>query len=297
MMIKKIKLKFFLRKWKGVIGFSILVILIVGGVIFSIIKERKKTVAIVNGYRITIDELKEKISSSPEFYKEYAVFDLKSVVEDYINQILLYQHAKKYERKLRKKVEPKMKNYYMEILTYEFVENILKDKIKISDEEISNYYNTHLQEFIVPEKVQLSEIVVDTKEKADGILDRLKMGESFEKIAETESISPTREKRGGIGWIEIEKLDPQIASLVSEMKPGEILANIIKTEMGYHIIKLTGKTEKRILTLDEATPLIKDLLISQKKKAEVENLMKKLKEKSKIKIYSDMIEKLKEKIK
>lgn len=297
MRIKIIKLKFFFRKRKVPVISGFIVLLIFGVIFFAIIKERERTVAIVNGYRITIDDIIEKITSSPEFYREYAYIDPKGVIDDYINQIILFQHAKKYERKLRKEIEKKMKNYYMEVLTQAYVEKILSNKIKVSDEEISNYYNTHLGEFVIPERVQISEIVVETKEKANEILERLKMGESFEKIAETESIAKTREKRGEIGWIEVEKLNPEVASLISQLKPGEILANIIKTEIGYHIIKLTGRTEKRILTLQEATPMIRNLLIAQKKKIEVENLMNQLKEKSRIKIYPNAIEKIKGKIK
>jgi peptidyl-prolyl cis-trans isomerase C len=297
MKIKIIKFKFFWRKWRVIIILGSLILFVIISTILYILVEKRKVVAVVNGYKITIDDIENKIKSSPEFYREYAYFDPNSVIDDYINQVLLFQYAKRYERKLRKKIENEMKNYYMEILTHAFVENILSNQIKISDEEISNYYNNHLNEFVIPERVQISEIVVDTKEKADEILNRLKLGESFEEIAEKESIAPTREKRGEIGWIEVEKLNPEVASLLSKVKPGEILANIIKTEMGYHIIKLTGRTEKRILTLSEATPIIKNLLLSQKKKVEVENLMKKLKEKSKIVKYSDKIEIIKERIK
>ncbi|MCM8772286.1 MAG: peptidyl-prolyl cis-trans isomerase [Candidatus Omnitrophica bacterium] len=291
------KIKVFFSKWKSLILSLTIFILILGVAIFSIIMEKRKTVAVVNGYRITIDALVEKIKNSPEVYKEYSLIDPKIVIDDYINQILLFQYAKKYERKLRKKIESKMKNYYMEILTHEFVENILANKIKITEDEIKNYYNSHLEEFVVPERVQISEIVVSTKEKADEILERLKNGESFEKIAETESISSTREKRGEIGWIEVEKLEPEIASLIMNLKPGEVLANIIKTEMGYHIIKLTGRTEKRIMTLEEALPLIKNILLSQKKKIEVENLIKDLRGKGKVTINQDIIDVIKEKIK
>jgi peptidyl-prolyl cis-trans isomerase C len=297
MKIKIIKFKFFWRKWRVIIILGSLILFVIISTILYILVEKRKVVAVVNGYKITIDDIENKIKSSPEFYREYAYLDPNSVIDDYINQVLLFQYAKRYERKLRKKIENEMKNYYMEILTHAFVENILSNQIKISDEEISNYYNNHLNEFVIPERVQISEIVVDTKEKADEILNRLKLGESFEEIAEKESIAPTREKRGEIGWIEVEKLNPEVTSLLSKVKPGEILANIIKTEMGYHIIKLTGRTEKRILTLSEATPIIKNLLLSQKKKVEVENLMKKLKEKSRIVKYSDKIEIIKERIK
>jgi len=75
MRIKIIKLKFFFRKRKVPIisGFIVLLIFVV--IFFAIIKERERTVAIVNGYRITIDDIIEKITSSPEFYREYAYID------------------------------------------------------------------------------------------------------------------------------------------------------------------------------------------------------------------------------
>lgn len=260
-------------------------------------KERKEVVAVVNGWKITYDDILTKLKSSPDFYIEYIKENPKQIVDDYINEIILFQIAKKYERKFRKEIKNRMKNYYIKTLTEEFVEKELTRKIKISEDEIKEYYNSHLQDFVIPEKVRLYEIVVDTKRKAENILKRLSLGESFEKIAERESISENRKNGGDIGWIEVEKLDPEIASLVVKMNPGEILANVIKTEMGYHIIKLAGKTEKRILTLAEATPSIISILKAQKKKNEVERLIKKMKEKSKIQLFPGRIENLKERLK
>ena len=296
MKITIIKIKFFWKKWKIAIIIGILILFVIAlGVLYLFI-EKRKVVVVVDGYKVTVDDIVNKIKSSPDFYKEYTFYDLNTLIDDYINQILLFQYAKKFERKLRKKIEMEMRNYYMEILTHTFVEEIIAPKIKISDEEILSYYNTHLNEFVIPEKIQISEIVVNSKEKAEEILNRLRLGESFEEIAEKESITSTKEKRGEIGWIEVEKLNPEVASLLSNVKPGEIVANIIKTEIGYHIIKLTGRTERKVLTLSEATPIIKNLLLTQKKKIEVENLIARLKEKSKIKKYSEKIEIIKEKI-
>lgn len=300
MKIEILRLKIRFKKLKKIIRIFVFSLFFIGILFFAIlmiIREKKKVVAVVNGQKITIEDIITKIENSPEIYKEYALIDPKVVVEDYVSQVLLFQYAKKYEKRIKKKIEKKVQNYYMEILTQQFVDDVLVKRINISDKEIEDYYNSHLSEFVIPEKVQLFEIVTDTKEKADGILKRLELGESFEKIAETESIAPTRVKRGEIGWIEIDKLEPEIASLVREMRPGEILGNIIKSEMGYHIIKLTGKTDRRILTLQEATPMIKNMLLSQKKKQEVENLMKKLKEKSKVEIYPNVIEQIKERFK
>jgi peptidyl-prolyl cis-trans isomerase C len=77
------------------------------------------------------------------------------------------------------------------------------------------------------------------------------------------------------------------------MTPGDILADIVKTEAGYHIIKLAGKTESMMLTLEDASPRIREMLVSFKKKGEVDALISKLKANSRTKVYSGKIERLK----
>ena len=66
----------------------------------------------------------------------------------------------------------------------------------MKDEEVGEYYNTHLEEFLIPEKVRLIEIVLSTQERAENIRKRISAGESFEWIAVNESISPSKEAAG-----------------------------------------------------------------------------------------------------
>jgi len=288
--IIKIKLP---PKYNRILFIGGLIIIFAGFIYFLIYFKNRNVVAVVNGYPITMKDILVEVDSSPSVYKETLEIDPKSVVEEYINQILLFQEAKRYERRLKKDIDDLMKNYYIKILTKEYVDKILTERIKVTDEEIAEYYNTHLEEFLIPEKVRLFEIVLPTQQAAESVRRRLSLGESFEMIAMNESISASKEKAGDLGWIDIRKLEPEIASLVSKMTPGDILANIIKTESGYHILKLAGRTESRMLTLQEASPQIREMLVSFKKKGEVDSLMAELKEKGKIKIYPQKIEKLK----
>lgn len=291
-MKKMIKIKL-PKKYNRILLIGGLIIIFVGLIYFLIYFKNRNVVAVVNGYPITMKDILVEVDSSPSVYKETLEIDPKSVVEQYINQILLFQEAKRYERRLKKDIDDLMKNYYIKILTKEYVDKILTERIKVTDEEIAEYYNTHLDEFLIPEKVRLFEIVLPTQQAAESVRRRLSLGESFEMIAMNESISASKEKAGDIGWIDVRKLEPEIAALVSRMTPGDILANIIKTEAGYHILKLAGKTESRMLTLQEASPQIKEMLVSFKKKGAVDSLMAELKEKGKIKMYPQKVEKLK----
>ncbi|MCX8082947.1 MAG: peptidyl-prolyl cis-trans isomerase [bacterium] len=283
------------KKARNILIISGAVIIFFGLIYLILFLKNRNVVAVVNGYPITIKDILVEVESSPSLYTEMLETDPKSVVETYVNQILLFHEAKRYERRLKRNVDDIMKNYYIKVLTKEYVDKVLTERIKVTDEEITEYYNTHLEEFLIPEKVRLSEIVLPTQEKAENVRRRLSLGESFEMIAVNESISASREKAGDLGWIDIRKLEPEISTLISRITPGDILGDIIKTESGYHIIKLAGKTESRMLTLEEAKPSIKEMLISFKKKGEVERLMSELKGKSRIKIYLEKIDRLKSK--
>lgn len=297
---KILRLKNFFKKYIKKILFFIFVIFIIFLVIQSFLyvkRLKKNTIAIVNGYRITFDDILTKLETSPSFYKEYLKIDPKFFIDEYINHILLFQKAKKYEQKYEKEINNKLKNYYIDLLVNIYVDREITKKIKVSEEEIKDYYNNNINDFVIPEKVHLYEIVTDSKEKARNILTRLSMGESFEEIAEKESISESAKDGGNLGWIDVSKLEPEIASLVTKIKPGQILANVFKSDIGYHIIKLAGKTDRRILSLDEAKQSIINILKTQKKKKEVKKIMKEIREKSKIQIFPNKVELLKERLK
>jgi peptidyl-prolyl cis-trans isomerase C len=258
-------------------------------------KGRGNVIAVVNGRPITVTDILVETELSPEFYKETLITDPDSVLEEYINQILLFGEAKKYERELGKKVQSRMRNHYIKELTSAYVETKLVEDIKISEEVIAEHYNSHLEDFVIPERVRLLEIVVSTQRAAEDVLRRLSMGESFETLVARESIAKTRENGGDIGWIDVRKLEPEVTALVTRINSGDILANPIRSEAGYHIIKLAGRTQKRMLTLQEATPIIENILLFQEKKRVVDSLVKELREESKIQIFLEKIDLLKQK--
>lgn len=281
------------KKTRKIIIVVLAAALVASAVFFLISSKNRKVLAVVNGYRITVNDLMVEVEVSPTFYRESLKTDPQAVLDDYINQVLLFREAKKYERELKRGVEDRMKNYYMKLLTQEYVEKKLVKKVEITDEEIAEYYNTHLEDFVIPERVRLFEIVLPNQQAAEAVRRRLSFGESFEELARRESITLSRERNGDLGWIDVRKLEPEISALVTRINPGDILANIIKTEVGYHIIKLASKTERRMLTMQEASAEIRSMMMSQGKKRAVDALIAEMKEKGNIKVFPDRVEKLK----
>ncbi len=279
------------------------VLVIMGVAVFLLILyivvfiHNKNVIASVGRYKITVEDIIAELESSPEFYKQSVINNPEAAINTYIDQIIIYKEAKKYERKYRHNLKVKMRNYYIKVLSKEFVDNELSKKIKIEESAISQYYNTHLEDFIIPERARIYEIVLPDRQKAEEVLRRLSYGESFEAIAMQESVAESRTKAGDLGWIDIRKLDSEISSMITQINPGDILANIIQTELGYHIIKLAGKTERRVLTLSEATPSIINLLMVKEKKKAIDDLVAAHREKNRIRIFGKKIKLLQEALK
>ncbi|MCM8817057.1 MAG: peptidylprolyl isomerase [Candidatus Omnitrophica bacterium] len=280
------------KRKKIILWLCIVVIIIVGSYSGHIMYLKKNAVAIVNGEIITLSELKQKISTYPEFYQEYVKQFPQQALEDFIGEKLLMQKAKKYERNYRKKIQKALENYKKELLIKEFLSDQVLNKAEISQEEIKNYYNNNLKDFLMPERVHLYEIVVSTEEEARNILSRLSNGEDFSEIAKKESISSSKEKGGDLGMISRGQLMPELEEIIFAMKPNQVLEKVVKTDQGYHILKIGEKQTAHLQTVEEATPIIKQILVNQKRSQLLNTYINELKNKSKIIRFNEKIKTL-----
>lgn len=280
------------KRKKSVLVLCILIVVILTLYIAQFQYRKKNAVAIVNGEIITLSDLREKISTYPEFYQQYVKQFPQQALEDYIGEKLLMQKAKKYERNYRKKMKKEIENYKKDLLIKEFLSDQVLSKAEISQEEIKNYYNNNLKDFLVPERIHLYEIVVQTEDEARNILNRLANGEDFSEIAKKESISSSKEKGGDIGMISRGQLMPELEEILFAMKPNQVLEKVVRTDQGYHIIKIGEKQASHLQTLEEATPVIKQILINQKRSQLLNTYINELKNKSKIIRFSDKVKNL-----
>ena len=87
-------------------------------------------------------------------------------------------------------------------------------------------------------EVKASHILVKTRSEAEKLLGELKKGASFSTLAQQHSECPSRKKGGDLGWFGRGKMVPEFEKAAFSLKKGE-LSDIVKTQFGYHIIKVT----------------------------------------------------------
>ena len=87
------------------------------------------------------------------------------------------------------------------------------------------------------QKVSASHILVKTEGEACVVLQKLRQGESFEKLAQEKSLCPSRKKGGSLGWFGRGQMVKEFEVAAFNAKKGQLLGPI-KTQFGWHIIKI-----------------------------------------------------------
>ena len=135
-------------------------------------------------------------------------------------------------------------------------EKIIKQTIKITDEELREAYEEQLGE-----KILARQIVLRTSRDAERNLERIKTGADFEALAKKESVDRNSASRGG----KMRPFGPKgtIGKEVANLKNGEV-SKIIKTDSGYHIIKIEKRIPRSMKKFSEVKEDLAKLVTAQK---------------------------------
>jgi peptidyl-prolyl cis-trans isomerase C len=87
-----------------------------------------------------------------------------------------------------------------------------------------------------------SHILVKDKKQADDLLKKIKTGASFEAMAREFSTCPSKSKGGDLGWFKPGAMVPAFEAACKRLSNGS-LSDVVSTQFGYHIIKLTGRKD------------------------------------------------------
>ena len=168
------------------------------------------------------------------------------------------------------------------LLAEKMIRNALYYRGEIDEKEALRYYEEHPSQFQIPQKVRARQIVVATEEEAIQILNQLRKGENFEKLAAKRSLGPEKVEGGNLGYFS-QGERPSEFDHVFTMEVGGI-SEVIKSPYGYHIFKLDEKTEPRQISFEEAKSGILEELRRKKGEEEYQRWLKGLKGKVRVKI-------------
>lgn len=177
------------------------------------------------------------------------------------------------------------------LLAQEYLKRLFDALPKVTDAEVSKYYESHAAEFKTPEMVNASHILIKTAQdaaqpeltkaldQARQIKAELDKGGDFAKLAEKYSDDPGSKTKGGeLGFFSRERMVPEFSQVAFALGPGQV-SEPVKSRFGYHIIKIIDRREAKQLDQKEATPQIRALLENQRRKEAMDRDVERLKKK------------------
>ncbi|KAA0560481.1 foldase [Bacillus sp. CH30_1T] len=173
------------------------------------------------------------------------------------------------------------------VQSFLLTEKLLKDRVSISDDQIKEYFEANKESFAQQEQVEASHILVEDEETAKEVKNNLDDGGEFAELAKEYSTDTSNAELGGeLGYFAKGEMVTEFDDEAFAMKKGEI-SEPVKTEFGYHIIKVTDKKDAKEAVLDDHKEEIKDILFDQalqteygtwleeqKEEYQIENLLK-----------------------
>ena len=237
-----------------------------------------KILANVGGIAITNADIDEFLANLGQRGQAYNTPEGRAAI---LNQVVANKLLLLDARKNLLEMEPEFKAQlakFKENLLVSYATEKAIATVTVSDKEVEEYYNANSDRFMGEETVSASHILVATEEEAREIYGRIASGEStFEQEALAHSTCPSKANGGNLGEFGKGQMVPEFDSAVFAMEIGEITSEPVKTQFGYHLIKLTAKNEAKVTPLDEIREELKMALIDDKKHQAYESKINQLK--------------------
>lgn len=226
---------------------------------------------------VTDKEAQEEYKRRNEKAKiDYLIIDATKL-EDKVTASDKEQHDYYDKNKAKYTVNEKRKAKYIFLSSLK-----LRSQVTVSDDELRQYYEQHKNEYILPERVKAQHILFKTpgkspeevekiKEKARQVLDRAKKGEDFGSLAKQFSEDSTAASGGDLGEFGRGQMVPEFDKVAFSLGVGAI-SDLVPSQFGIHIIKVTGKQEARERPFEEVKEAIRPVIETRKAEQKASDL-------------------------
>ena len=208
-------------------------------------------VATVNGVQIKRSVLIETQQSIPQARQ----LPLEQIYDQLLDQVITNQlvldQAKKQKLEDDAQVKTAFKEAQDSILRRAWVAKRVESDI--TEAQVKSRYDELIKTVQPQEQVHARHILVASEDAAKAVLADLKSGVSFEDEAKAKSTDPSGKTNGGdLGYITKEETVKEFSDVAFALKPGETTQTPVKTQFGYHIIKVEDRRMAPPPTYDEA---------------------------------------------
>lgn len=201
----------------------------------------------------------------------------KAIREELINREILVQAARKKGLEKNAAVAAQMDMARQAVLIRAYFDDFVKAN-PVNDAALKTQYDT-ISVQMGNKEYKARHVLVDNEDEAKAIIASLGRGESFEKLAKDKSKDTGSKDNGGdLDWGPAGRYVPEFGNALKALQKGETTKTPVKTQYGFHVIRLDDVRDLKVPTFEEA----KDNLRQRAQQEQVANLVKGLRDRAKI---------------
>ncbi|MDM5356708.1 peptidylprolyl isomerase [Peribacillus sp. ACCC06369] len=255
-------------------------ILIIAGIMaFAMISSTDKTMASIDGEKINKDELYDALVAG------YGADTLDLLITNKLVELEAEKEGIKIkDEEIQKEIDTMVESYGDEkalkeqleasgssmealkkdIVVYLQTKKLIEPRITVTDDEISTYFEDNKDTFAQAEQVEASHILVEDEKTAKKVAKEIADGGDFAKLAAKYSTdTETADKGGSLGYFGKGDMVDEFEDVAFDLDIDKV-SDPVKSDYGYHIIKVTGKKEAKKANLEDSKEVIKETLISER---------------------------------
>jgi peptidyl-prolyl cis-trans isomerase C len=229
----------------------------------------KKELASVDGRIFTAAELDKQMSKiDPSALQQYGENRIReTILNRMIETELLYRDLKEKKYDENADVTARWEEIKPDVEMTYFVNEYIRHDAPVPEKELKKAYEKRITQFQTPEKVKASHILIQvgdkhTDEEALSLITSVKKkinakGTNFSDLAREYSEGPSASQGGDLGWFSRGQMVKPFEEAAFSLNKGEISSEPVKTQFGYHLIRVTDKAEAGRVPFKEAKERLK----------------------------------------
>lgn len=212
--------------------------------------------ASVNGRPIpelSVDNVERQLKASGQ------ETDREKILEELINLEILTQAAESINLDKQAEVSANLQLQYTQTMANAYLAKVGAD-MTFSEDDLKAEYDSQSAN-VDRAEYRGSHILLESSKQAKDMIAKLTAGAKFEDLAKEHSVDPAGDNGGDLGWFQSSTMPPEFSEAIALMSVGDVSKTPVKSEYGYHIIKLVDKREAALPDFDSVKSGLTNLAV------------------------------------
>jgi peptidyl-prolyl cis-trans isomerase C len=219
-------------------------------------------VAIVNGAKITRADVIASAQSLPAQYQQQINLYFVPLIDRLVDLTLLSEEGRKQNLQDDPDVKARIDQFTKQIIQEAVIRRYLETKM--TEEAIKARYEKFVAEQPGGTEVHALHILVESEAEAKEVITQIAGGADFSTVAKEKSTDPSAQQNGGdLGYFGAGDMVPEFEQAAFALEKGQSSKEPVKSQFGWHVIKVVDRREKTPPPLDQARGQIEEILSSE----------------------------------